>query len=49
MQQLHAPKSYALLMQDGHWDDVSGETLLRTLLKMPIEHAAVPQVGSLLA
>ncbi|KAK9798982.1 hypothetical protein WJX73_007665 [Symbiochloris irregularis] len=28
--------------RDGHWDDVSGETFLRTLLNMPIEHAAVP-------
>ena len=26
--------------RDGAWDDVSGETFLRTLLSMPIEHAS---------
>lgn len=29
--------------RDGHWDDVSGETFLRTLLNMPMETASAPQ------
>ena len=31
-------------VQDGAWDDVSGETFLRELLSMPIEHAGYNMV-----
>ena len=30
---------HVLHVQSGAWDDVSGETFLRKLLAMPIEHA----------
>lgn len=32
--------------RDGAWDDVSGESFLRLLLSMPIEHASYTTVGS---
>ena len=32
------------IVQDGAWDDVSGETFLRELLSMPIEHAGYNMV-----
>lgn len=30
---------FATPLQDGSWDDVSGETFLRRLLAMPIQEA----------
>ena len=35
--------------QDGAWDDVSGETFLRTLLSMPTQGAKFDVVSSLLS
>lgn len=32
--------------RDGAWDDVSGESFLRLLLSMPIEHATYTTVSS---
>jgi len=36
----------AWVQQDGAWDDVSGETFLRTLLTMPIQEAKYSVVRS---
>ncbi len=33
-------------MQDGVWDDVSGETFLRTLLSMPTQGAKFDVVSA---
>ena len=35
-------------LQSGGWDDVSGETFLRNLLSMPLEHAKWNTVSSLM-
>ena len=36
-------------MQSGGWDDVSGETFLRNLLSMPLEHAKWTTVSPLIS
>ena len=35
----------SLLLQQGAWDDISGETFLRNLLAMPLDHAKWSTVG----
>lgn len=35
------------ILQSGGWDDVSGETFLRNLLSMPLEHAKWTTVSPL--
>lgn len=36
-------------LQSGAWDDVSGETFLRNLLSMPLEHAKWTTVSPLIS
>ena len=41
--------SHIFTLQSGAWDDVSGETFLRNLLSMPLEHAKWTTVSPLMS